>query len=309
MTFTNLKKQAQQRRMWALIGRAGVGKSTFLTQCRGPLVVADPDGRFYEVARLCADEVLGISEKPADHHDPLRIAKLLDENMPSVTAGTIVLDSMTAILAPIVARIQEEIDRGQHKNKAAAWKPKAQALRLIQDALAKWGVDFVIVYHEQESLNGEGKMRVTNTVSPLEEARLMRSLNATIRLSQDGRGRYAEVVWCRSGRTGRVYDEAGMWKGVPEKLDALMWSNLTASEQAVADGKEPPAYFTNPQDAWQWGFAQGCFKDMAHAQNAYEELKREKKPKDAGEMRALWVADVERRVKEMAGKAEQGTLL
>jgi hypothetical protein len=281
MAFTNLKKQTQQRRMWALIGRAGAGKSTFLTQCRGPLVVVDPDGRFGEVARLCAEEVLGISD---------------DEGMPAVKAGTIVLDSMTAILAPIVARVQEEIARGEHQNKAAAWKPKAQAVKIVQDALAKWGTDFVVVYHEQDSLDGQGRMHVVNTVSPLEEARLMRSLNATIRLGQDGRGRFAEVVWCRSGRTGRVYDEAGSWKGVPDKLDGLMWSNLTASEQAVAGGQEPPAYFTNPQDAWQWGFAQGCFRDMRHAQNAYEELKREKKPADAGEMRNLWVDEVQARV-------------
>ena len=301
MAFTNLKKQTQQRRMWALVGRAGAGKSTFLTQCRGPLVIADPDGRFNEVARLCAEEVLGISDRPADHHDPLQIARLLDDGMPNLKAGTIALDSMTAILAPIVARVQEEIDRGEHKNKAAAWKPKAQAVKIIQDALAKWGADVMIVYHEQESLNGEGKMHTVNTVSPLEEARLMRSLNATIRLAKDGRGRYAEVVWCRSGRTGRVYDEAGMWKGVPDRLDALMWSNLTASEQAVADGKEPPAHFTNPQDAWQWGFAQGCFRDMHHAENAYNELKREKKPQDAGAMRTLWVADVQRRVADLAG--------
>jgi hypothetical protein len=272
-----------------LIGEAGTGKSTFTTQLNGPLLVIDSDGRYGEVERHHSDAVYALSDRPADHHDPLRIAQMLDQNMPNAEVGTIVLDSMTAILSPIVTRILEELERGYHKNRAAAWKSKATAVRLIQDALSKWGTDFVIIYHEQGRIDARGRQEVAKTVSDLEEARLLRSLNARIRLGQD-RGRYAEVVWSRTGRTGKVYDE-GMWKGVPEKLDELIWGE---TEQALTEGAAPEV-FADAQAAWAWGLAQGCFNSIEHARNAYEQVKRERQPQNAGQMRDLWVADVIRR--------------
>ena len=258
MSFVDLRQlNTRPRRAWALIGEAGTGKSTFTTQLKSPLLIIDADGRYGEVQRHHNGAVYALSDRPADYHDSLRIAEILDENMPNAEVGTIVLDSMTAILTPIVTRIMEEIARGRHKNKAAAWKPKATAVRLIQDALNKWGTDFVIIYHEQERIDARGRQEVTKTVSPLEEARLLRVLSARIRLGQDNKGRYAEIVWSRTGRTGRVYDEQGMWKDVPEKLDALISGNLT--EEANGDA---PIAFANPQAAWDWGLAQGCFESI-----------------------------------------------
>jgi hypothetical protein len=221
----------------------------------------------------------------------LRVAMGFDAEV-----GNIVLDSMTAILSPIVTRILEELERGYHKNRAAAWKPKANTVRLIQDAINKWRTDFVIIYHEQKRLDGRGRAEVANTVSPVEEARIMRVLNARIRLGQDNKGRYAEVVWSRTGRTGKVYDQ-GMWQGVPEKLDELIWGNLSETEEAQANGAAPAA-FADPQAAWDWGVSQGCFKGIEHARNAYEKLKTERSPQNAGQMRDLWVAEVQRRTND-----------
>jgi hypothetical protein len=217
--------------------------------------------------------------------------------MPDAEVGTIVLDSMTAILSPIVTRILEELERGYHKNRSAAWKPKATAVRLIQDALNKWKTDFVIIYHEQERIDAKGRQEVAKTVSDLEEARLLRSLNARIRLGQDASGRYAEVIWSRTGRTGKVYDGQGMWKGVPEKLDELIWGNLSQAEEALTNGAAPLT-FADPQAAWDWGVSQGCFKGIEHARNAYEKLKTEQSPQNAGQMRDLWVAEVQRRTND-----------
>jgi hypothetical protein len=194
-----------------------------------------------------------------------------------------------------VTRILEELERGYHKNRSAAWKPKATAVRLIQDALNKWKTDFVIIYHEQGRVDAEGRQELAKTVSDLEEARLLRSLNARIRLGQDAKGRYAEVIWSRTGRTGKVYDGQGMWQGVPEKLDELIWGNLSETEEAQANGAAP-LEFADPQAAWDWGVSQGCFKGIEHARNAYEKLKVERKPQNAGQMRDLWVAEVIRRV-------------
>jgi hypothetical protein len=303
MTFVNLRKSNHSRRAWALIGEAGTGKSTFTTQLRDPLLVIDADGRYQEVEHHHRGAVLAISDRPADLHDPLRIAEILDENMPNAEVGTIELDSMTPILSPIVTRILEELERGCHKNRSAAWKPKATAVRLIQDALNKWKTDFVIIYHEQERINAKGRQEVAKTVSDLEEARLLRSLNARIRLGQDAKGRYAEVIWSRTGRTGKVYDQQGMWKGVPERLDELIWGNLSQAEEALTNGAAPAA-FADPQAAWDWGVSQGCFRGIEHARNAYEKLKTEQSPQNAGQMRDLWVAEVQRRVNGAEHTAE-----
>lgn len=60
--------------------------------------------------------------------------------------------------------------------------------------------------------------------------------------------------------------------------------------------------FANAEEALQWGLSKKCFRHHEHAKNAYEKLKTENKPKTAADMFALWIGDVERRVKEI----EQG---
>ena len=295
------KFQEDHRRMWALIGPANSGKSTFVAAMKDPVVVIDPDGRFNDVAEMmtaAGQEAYSLSDKPADHHDPLAIQKALEKNMPKADVGTIALDSMTSLLHPLVTRIMMEIEKGMHKNKAAAWRPKAELVRLITHSMAKWGTDVVYIYHEEDHRDNRGQAETRRTVSELEESRMLMNLTARVRLDQDKDGRYAEVIWSRTGRTGQVRDTEGMWNGVPEEIDALVWENLTETEQAIADGDAPPETFSDPQAAITWGFAQGPFKDMQHAKNAYNKVKEEQKPKNALDMRDAWVADVERRVKE-----------
>jgi hypothetical protein len=43
----------------------------------------------------------------------------------------------------------------------------------------------------------------------------------------------------------------------------------------------------SPEAAWSWGFEQGIFRDMAHARNAYDKLKRERKPEKGTLMRLM----------------------
>lgn len=62
--------------------------------------------------------------------------------------------------------------------------------------------------------------------------------------------------------------------------------------------KEPkqPRDFTGPEDAMQWGLAQGVFWDEDHARTAYAFIKAERQPKTAAQMWRAWVAYVEERV-------------
>jgi hypothetical protein len=57
-------------------------------------------------------------------------------------------------------------------------------------------------------------------------------------------------------------------------------------------------------EAIRWGMdqmdanGQSVFKDEAHAQNAYDKVKREGQPQSAREMRDAWVEEVMRRKEE-----------
>jgi hypothetical protein len=286
--------------MWALIGAANTGKSTFVAAMKDPVVVIDPDGRFNDVAEMMSasgQDAYSLSNVAADHHDALTIQKALEKNMPGARIGTIALDSMTSLLEPLITRIMLEIEQGKHKNRAVAWRPKAETVRLITHSMAKWGTDVVYIYHEQDNVDAQGQSGTRRTVTELEESRMMMNLTARIRLDQDKDGRFAEVIWSRTGRTGKVYDEEGMWTGVPELIDDLIWGGLTEQEQDIADGKAPDL-FTDATHAIAWGFAQGCFRDMQHSKNAYNKVKEEVQPKNAMEMRNAWTNDVDRRVRE-----------
>ena len=56
--------------------------------------------------------------------------------------------------------------------------------------------------------------------------------------------------------------------------------------------------FKNPAEAKGWGMAMGVFNDDKHADNAYNEVKRDKSPKTPQAMWDAWINDVARRVNE-----------
>lgn len=209
------------KRRWGIYGRATAGKSTFLSAMRQPLLVADPDGRFEDTALLCKD-ALSISENPQDHRDPLAIYRILRERE-CRGIGTVCLDSLTAILEPLKAAIMEENRRGEHKNKSAPWADKATALRLVTDALSACGTDTAILWHEEENRDQDGRLSSHQTLSKMDRARILRCLNAVIRLDYRSTGRVACLVWSRNGPRGIEFEDTeGYWRGVPERIDAAI---------------------------------------------------------------------------------------
>ena len=131
------------------------------------------------------------------------------------------------------------------------------------------------------------------TIPDTELVRLRRSLNAILKLevAPDGT-RSVLVEWARNGKRAiRLVDKAGGWQGMPELIEAAMYS------EGVKENTTPRS-FTGPQDAISWGYEQGCFNASQHAQNAYDELKRNNPPKNAQDMWDKWIAEVAKRVAE-----------
>lgn len=306
MAFKKLDKTSFPPRQWALVGYPGSGKSTFAAQMAGPLLVVDADHRFAEVAHHAAGDVFNLSDKPEDNVNAERIARLLKENMAGSGVKTVVIDSYTSILSPLVVQAILDNDAGRNKNRVAAFKDKALAARLLQDSITGWGVDTLWIYHLRSGLDGQAREVESSTISVVELARLRRSLNMQLRIIEDGDRRGVNIDWARRGRSGMtLWDDSGCWRGMPEKIETAVYGGLTADQMSEFE-KRAPTSFSGPEEAIAWGFEQGCFRDALHAKNAYDKVKNEREPKTANDMWRFWVEDVEKRqqmpIEEPTGK-------
>ena len=147
MGFKKMVTAKYPPRLWSLVGYPRSGKSTFASRLKGPMVVVDADHRFQEVLHLAQGEVYELSETRSDNVDPNRITKQLNQNMPGSGVQTIVVDSLTAIITPLVVQAMIDHDNGEERNLSAAFRTKALAMRQIQDAVTRWGSDVLWIYH------------------------------------------------------------------------------------------------------------------------------------------------------------------
>ena len=295
MAFKKMQRQKYPPRLWALVGYPGGGKSSFATQMRGPLLSIDADNRFTEVLHLTQGDVYEISAIPADNTDTERIAALLTQNMPGSDVATIVVDSLTTIIAPLVTQAIMDNDAGMNKNRIAAFKAKALAMRQLQDNVTKWGTDVLWIYHLQDSRDGGAKAVTRATISTTEEARLLRCLNLKLEVVQAGPRRGVKVAWARRGRSGMtLWDDSGTWAGMPERIEAAVYDGLNTQDQERIE-QSTPSVFPGIDAALAWAMERDVFKDELHARNAYEKLKEENNPQTAEAMAELWIADVQRR--------------
>lgn len=307
MPFKKFQQQKYPPRLWALVGYPGSGKSTFATQMRTPLLPIDADNRFVEVVNLVQGDVYRLSDNAADNTDPEAIVRLLNENMPGSNVATIVVDSLTAIITPLVTQAIQDNDADRNKNRLTSFRAKALAMRQIQDAVSKWGCDVLWSYHLQDARDpnqrdaeGRPKLVTRATLSSTERARLYRSLNLELHLIQESDRRGVKVVWARRGRSGMtLWDDSSTWAGMPEKIEAAVYDGLTEAQQNEIE-QQTPASFPNAEAAIAWGFEQGAFEALQHARNAYAKLKAEKQPETANEMWALWIDNVNHRLADLA---------
>lgn len=301
MAFQRMTKNPYPPRQWALIGHPGSGKSTFSAQMRTPMLVIDADHRYQEVVHLAKD-AFTLSSNPADNVNPRQIHAQLQANMPGAGIRTILVDSLTSIMAPIVTEAQLINAAGESKNKMAPFADKALAMRLLQDAVTAYGTDTLWIYHLREHRNEKAEKGITASISAVELARLRRSLNLELTIVDDGQRRGVKVTWARRGRAAAtglpiLWDESGAWLGMPERIEAAVYDGLTQAELEALERQTPTA-FSGPADAIAWGWGCGAFDDAVHAQNAYEKLKTDKKPASAAVMWTLWIEDVGRRLAE-----------
>lgn len=320
MGFKLKTKPKYPCRQWALCGFPGDGKSTFATQMKTPILPIDADHRFDQVMHLVeGGEVLEFG-KPADHVLVSRIVDTLYCEMPEEAPhiGTIVVDSLTQIIVPIImqgmaenaAKKQElktkpkltrktndEEGEGEGYSFASAFIGKAVAMKQLRTAVTAWGTDVLWIYHLQEGKNHKGKDTITTSIPKLEIARMMHTLNAKLRVVTDEKSqkRGIFVEWSR-GRDGMtLWDASGCWLGMPEKLEAAMYDGLSEEELAR---KKPPTGFKGPDQAIAWAVEYGAYATLTEGKDAYNSLRETGNPPTAPAMWELWIAHV------MSGKEQ-----
>jgi hypothetical protein len=278
MAFEPRKKKLPIRR-WALLSYPGDGKSTFGAQMRGPLLPIDSDHRFDEVQDQHKGEVLEFSVVPSTHNLVDDIVDVLKEKMPGAKVGTILVDSLTAILKPLTAGATLAADSGQFKNRSAAFRDKAVLMQILQDSVSMWGTDVLWIWHLHDSKFG-GADQVRETIPEIEKERLKRNLNMILRIVVEADRRGICVEWARNGNDGMVIwdDSPGHnWAGMPERIEEAVY-NLS---------------FASKEDALAYAVTAGKFPDTAKAQVAYDVLKKKANPKSAAEMFAAWKTHVD----------------
>lgn len=288
--FKEMKAPEYPPRQWAIYGAAGSGKSRFASQMKTPALVIDSDARFTEQLAYATGTIYQLSDEHTDNTDPDNIARLLRDNLPGSGVRTIVVDSLTAILRPVINAALSDIDHGRAKNNISAFRNKALTMSLLQDAVTSSGADSLWIWHTHESRNAKAQLVMGVSIPQVELVRLRRSLNAILRLDIDEDGQRTVLVeWARNGKQGmRLVDDAGGWRGMPERIEAAIYADGVKTNST-------PTTFSSQTDAIAWANEQGCFRDARHAQNAYEECKRLKQPKTAAEMWELWISEVNER--------------
>ncbi len=236
MGFKKMERPKYPPRLWSLVGYPSSGKSTFAAQMIGPKLVIDADHRFTEVLGESQEDVYQLSDNPADNVDPDKITHILGKNMPGSGVKTVVVDSLTAIITPLVVQAMRDQDAGRSKNLVASFRTKALAMRQLQDAVTRWGTDVLWIYHLQDSRDGKAKELTRATISQTELARLTRSINLQLQLVTEGANnqgrRGVKVIWARRGRSGMtIWDDSGYWNGICEKVEAAVYDGLSKTEQ------------------------------------------------------------------------------
>lgn len=265
-------------RKWGIYGFANAGKSTFAASMKGPLLMIDADHRASEIQSLCSKGMLHLEGKgDVDACVPDIADALKGCHGDFGGAKTICVDSLTAIISPLVQSAQIRAEEGQFRNKSMAWKEKAAHSKLLQDCISHTGLDVLFVWHNEAGVFG-GNATVNQTIPENERMRLMRSLNMILEvLPPDDNGvRAVRVDWSRKGPSGVVVkDTEGFFRGVPERIEMAVFDNVHID-------------YYSKSGAINKAVKVGRFKDTAEATAKYEALKADIKPQSPQEMFKAW---------------------
>ncbi|MEL6349412.1 MAG: ATP-binding protein [Myxococcota bacterium] len=295
MGFKKMVKPPYPPRHWSIVGYPGSGKSTFAARMNGSKLIIDADHRFSEVMDLSADDVYALSDTPSDNVDPDAINRVLLQNMPGARVDTIIIDSLTSIITPYVVQALVDRDRKRSKNLISQFQRKALAMRLLQDAVTRWGTDTLWIYHLQDARDASANSIVRFSITQTEVVRLSRCINMQLQIVEKDGKRGIHVLWARRGRADiTLWDDSGSWEGMPGRLEEAVYGGLTHDEKERIE-RQTPRVFQTIHDALTWAVNAGGFPSIEQARAVYDAIKADVRPETAQEMASHWVTEVRTR--------------
>ena len=309
MAFKRVDKDILPPRRWALKGRYGDGKSTFILAMQQPALIVDADGRRHE---LKGGELYELSEEPADNRSVERIQDILDRNMPGSGIKTIAIDSITSLIGSSIARAMLDNAADRNRNKNQAWVDKAEKMRLLQDfghgardacpvGLAPRGraAQRPDPYPRNASGNrARAPVPVAQRLAPHRAGKGPAGhpggvvARGAIRHGDLGRAGPLEgrAGADRSGtlRPGRRR-QADTSQGGRGGARKCRCGGRCGGEAIGAPQPDNVLTFYSPTEAIAWAVEQGAFADSFAAEIAYEQLRGEMKPRNAKEMYIAWI--------------------
>lgn len=248
------------KRRWSIVASSGDGKSLFGMQMEKPLAIVDADNQIDEAVFVSGVEdafVIAEEGKEYEMRDVDAIERILRANMKGTKVGTIMVDSITPIVKRIVTGLQHE----PGNTKVSDYKAKSEAMQILGDVITSWNTDVLFVYHYHTSYDNQGNEQESTTVTELELIRLQKHLNAKLEIVRDGERRGIKILWSRAGRSGQtLWDNTGLWLGMPEKIEASMYDGLTTQEKEVI--AKSNGEWSSSADAIAWGVEAGGFDEV-----------------------------------------------
>lgn len=285
---TQLKYNPVPQRIHLIIkGREKSGKSSFVSEWVKPgvAVVIDADGRFQDsVPENSNTTFYPMSDTKEDMIEVDRIVKTMDRALPIIGSETttIIVDTLTKILSPIIDGIQKS------SSNVYGYAPKAKAMKDLRSCFNKWNAETIWVYHRslyyREIKKDDGRkdyvLDEKNSLSNIEYSRIGADITLTLDLlvDENTQKRGVKVLEARKGRQGFTYwDESGTWQDVRKNLEELIWGGLTKVEQdKMEDMRDEVLLSSEHAQKWAWEFSGkngNFFSDAVHVENAYNKCK------------------------------------
>lgn len=282
------KKPDRPQLLVALYAPAQAGKTLLASNLPGSKLVFDADGRFLEQSKP-DDEIYFAYETPAEMMHIPNITKAIAELVPGSDIKNIVIDTITM-------PFQQLLEEAEAMGSVNGQRHKANVMKGLRRELFAHKRNVIIIYHTHTAGDGKGNTSSKKTLSANELARLDMNVNLTLRVDiEKGTGRRG--VFIESNRFGHsgitVWDDTGCWEGFWEKLQIEAYKGLTWTDMNRIAASIPTTFADEPA-AWAWATEQGCFKDVAHARNAFTKMLREHEI-DQDDVWSAWATEVQAR--------------
>jgi hypothetical protein len=303
-----------------------------------PIAVVDTEnGSASKYADIFAFDV---AEMNAPFHPEKFIAAIAEAT--EAGYGVVILDSISHAWAGtggVLDIVDQAAKRSRSGNTYTAWKEGTPVQNKLIDAIVQSGVHIIVTMRSKTEYvlqdDGRGKQVPKKIgMAPVQRGEFEYEFDIVLDMDIDNNGVVSKTrcpalvngVFPHPGAEMSSIVSAWLSDGAKPAEKPVTPVTPATNDHTNGNGHKPPTVetpaddvaswaanpkdvlfkgytFRNPAEAKGWGMAMGVFNDEKHADNAYNEVKRDKSPKTPQEMWDAWINDIARRVNEKEAEA------